>query len=323
MAGRLVRLGYESRERSNMPVILVDGLTIGSQLDIIFRNFDYSIFQALGSIQNDALTLIAKMFTSFGSELFVILMGVLAAVLCVPKRTRKLGIALLCAIAIGTIITNLLIKPMVVRIRPYNTLQTDPQFWGWYVGAGMLSESDYCFPSGHSTASMEMAVVLCVFHARSKKKAAKALCWVFPLAAVLCAISRVYLMVHYPSDILFGMIFGLIAGFLGLALGALIYLPFKRREERLLEAAEDDPSIEIKRPRRFGAIATTALILAVCVSYFLSFYQVMTSGGDAERCAYVKEYDCQNEAKDKYEINGQHYCKIHYEQLMESGQANN
>ena len=98
-------------------------LTIGDNIDKAFYAFDLWVFRFFGSMQCGFLTGVAKFFTAFGDENFTIPIVVLSVVLCFFKRTRKYGFSILFAVIIGTLITNVIAKPMVLRIRPYNTLQ--------------------------------------------------------------------------------------------------------------------------------------------------------------------------------------------------------
>ena len=91
-------------------------LTLGDSIDKIFYGFDMAIFEFFGSIQNTFFTYLAKFFTTFGDEAFTIPIVILAVVLCFFKKTRKYGFTLLFAIAVGTIITNVIVKPTVLRI---------------------------------------------------------------------------------------------------------------------------------------------------------------------------------------------------------------
>ena len=110
-------------------------LTIGDSIDKVFYNFDIAIFRFFADIQNSFLTVVAKFFTSFGDEAFVIPMVVLGVVLMLFKKTRKYGFALVFAIVVGTLVTNVIAKPAVLRIRPYNTLQDVDFYWQAYLGA--------------------------------------------------------------------------------------------------------------------------------------------------------------------------------------------
>ena len=168
-------------------------LTIGDNIDKAFYAFDLWVFRFFGSMQCGFLTGVAKFFTAFGDENFTIPIVVLSVVLCFFKRTRKYGFSILFAVIIGTLITNVIAKPMVLRIRPYNTLQQNADYWSWYIGAGALSESDYSFPSGHTTSAVEVATALFLCFKSDKKKIA----WLFPCVALCTMGSRVYLMVHY------------------------------------------------------------------------------------------------------------------------------
>lgn len=202
--------------------------TLGDKIDSTFFGFDIWVFKFFGGIQNGFLTTVAKIFTSFGDENFVIPMAVLAVVLCFFKKTRKLGFSMLFAIAIGTIVTNVIVKPAVLRVRPYNTLQATSawaEYSKWYIGAGALSESDYSFPSGHTTAAFELAVsvALCL-----REKGKKKLSWIPPVIAICTMGSRVYLMVHYASDVIGGLIVGTISGVLAFYLAKLACKIFQK-----------------------------------------------------------------------------------------------
>lgn len=286
--------------------------TFGDKLDSAFYSFDLGIFEIFGKIQCGFLTAVSKMITVLGDSVFVVAVAVLGLALCFFRRTRKYGFALVFAIVIGTAVTNLLLKPAVCRIRPYNTLQSCADYWSWYVGAGMLSESDYSFPSGHTTAAFEMAAALWLcFFTEGKKKIA----WVFPAAAVLVMCSRVYLMVHYASDVLGGLLVGLAAGCLGFLLGLVAC--------RVMDQSRFLNAIDAERLFRRGIskkAGVSAIIAVVAVFFCVSYAVLLTEGGeDAVRCEYDGDYDCQNEARvddsDYPPIDGKSYCKIHWKQI--------
>ena len=113
-------------------------LTLGENIDKVFSSFDLWVFHFFGSMQCTFLTYVAKFFTTFGDEGFIIPLVVLGIVLCFFKKTRKFGFSLIFAVVIGTLVTNIVVKPMALRIRPYNTLQGNSDYWNWYIGAGAL-----------------------------------------------------------------------------------------------------------------------------------------------------------------------------------------
>ena len=114
-------------------------------------------------------------------------------------RTRRWGAALAAALCLDAIICNILLKPMVCRIRPCDVNQT--------VQLLIARPADYSFPSGHTAASF--AAVAALYFAGAKNG------WKITLPlAILMAFSRMYLYVHYPTDVLGGLIIGLLCGWI-------------------------------------------------------------------------------------------------------------
>ena len=175
----------------------------------IFDSFDMSVFTFLGEqIQSAAMNIVANFITFFGGSEFVIPMAVLGLVLCFFKKTRKFGMAVLFAVLVGTLITNLVMKPLFARPRPYVYYADNPLFMSWYEFAGAHVESDKSFPSGHTTAAFELGIAM--FLVLNKKYS-----WIFPVCSVLVGLSRIYLMVHYVTDVLGGVLVGTFAGIMG------------------------------------------------------------------------------------------------------------
>lgn len=313
-----------------MNPMLLAVAALGDKIDSAFFGFDMWVYSLFGAIQNDFFTVVAKIFTSFGDEAFVIPMAVFGIVLCFFKKTRKFGFALIFAIAIGTIVTNVVVKPMALRVRPYNTLQTT-DMWSkysvWYTKAGTLSESDYSFPSGHTTAAFEMAIAMALCF-RSEGK--KGLSFIPPIIAVCTMGSRVYLMVHYATDVIGGFVVGTCAGVIAFYLSKLVCMIFEK--VKFLDAIDVSKLFKKIKPEKVKTLSTCAVMLVLVALFCNSFIPSLSEGGnEATRCDYNEEYNCYNEAKceidengnpvyrDKYpEIaghEGEFFCKIHWKQL--------
>ena len=175
----------------------------------IFDSFDMSVFAFFGEqIQSAAMNIVANFITFFGGSEFVTPMAVLGAFLIPFKKTRKFGMAILFAVLVGTLLTNLVMKPLFARPRPYVYYADNPLFMKWYEFAGAHVESDKSFPSGHTTAAFELGIA--AFLVLNKKYS-----WVFPVVSVLVGLSRIYLMVHYVTDVLGGVCVGVFAGIMG------------------------------------------------------------------------------------------------------------
>ena len=125
----------------------------------------------------------------------------LAVIFLFFKKTRKTGLMMGVALVCGLIVGNITLKPLIHRIRPYD-LNPD-------VTLLIDRLSDFSFPSGHTLSSFEGATVLMI---RDKRFGVPAM-----VLAVCIALSRLYLYVHYPTDVLAGAILGIGFGFLAVA----------------------------------------------------------------------------------------------------------
>lgn len=179
---------------------------VAAWLNNIFSGFDHSIFEFFHNLQAGPLggffSVFFKGITLLGEDgLFLIFLSLF---LILFKKTRKAGAAMLFALAIGAIFTNLTIKPLIARPRPY-VWYAGEDVWEWWKAAGSTLESEFSFPSGHTTSAM--AAMTGLFFVGNKKYS-----WTAFIFAVLMGMSRVFLCVHFPSDILGGFIVGFVAG---------------------------------------------------------------------------------------------------------------
>ena len=135
------------------------------------------------------------------------------ALLIFPK-TRKIGLAVACALIFSLIICNVTIKPIIVRIRPYDLRDG--------IELIITRPTDFSFPSGHTSISFAGAIPIFL---QNKKLGIPAL-----ILAILIAFSRLYLYVHFPTDVLGGIIVGSICGVLGYFTSKFIYKRFIKKE---------------------------------------------------------------------------------------------
>lgn len=119
--------------------------------------------------------------------------------LTIPKKTRKIGIMGICALLGSLLINNMLLKNLVARARPFDT-------WDYIVPL-IARPGGFSFPSGHTASSFACASVL--FRKLPKKYGIPAL-----VLASLIAFSRLYLGVHYPGDVLAGVVSGVLISYL-------------------------------------------------------------------------------------------------------------
>ena len=128
---------------------------------------------------------------------------VLAVILLLIPKTRKTGIIILAALCIDLVVCNGILKNLFARIRPCD-VNTQIQLL-------IARPDDFSFPSGHTAASF--AAVAALYFSGERKLWKPAL-----VLACLIAFSRLYLYVHYPTDILGGILVGIAAGYIGYAM---------------------------------------------------------------------------------------------------------
>ncbi len=185
--------------------------------DQLAVSFDLPILDWIQAhLANDLLDTIMPIITLFGDGgVFWIAVAVL--LLCFPK-TRKTGLGMGFALLMGLLVCNITLKPLVQRTRPYD-FQLE-QF-GVVIHLLIDAESSFSFPSGHTIASFEAATVLLK---NDKRMGIPAM-----ILAVLIAFSRLYLYVHYPTDVIFSVFAGTLFGFLGNALAGRVMARFPQK----------------------------------------------------------------------------------------------
>lgn len=168
-------------------------------LDTAFSGFDESILGFCHSVAERAgsfFTPFCNFVSAFGHK--GIAMIVFCVVLLLFKKTRKAGMVASLSLIIGALVVNVLIKPLVMRVRPY----TVSKYVEWWESVGSPTEKDFSFPSGH--VNCVTAVLFGVFLASGNKKRT------FPvlLFPIIMCFARNYLMVHYPTDVIVALATG-------------------------------------------------------------------------------------------------------------------
>ena len=167
------------------------------------ESFDLPILEWIAAnLKCGFLDTVMPLITLLGDAgIFWILCSV--AMILIPK-TRKTGLSMGISLLIGLLVCNVTLKPLIGRIRPY-----DYQMQHFQKEIILLVEGlhDYSFPSGHTIASFEAATALL---SGNKKLGIPAM-----ILAVLIAFSRLYLYVHYPTDVLASIALGIGIAFLG------------------------------------------------------------------------------------------------------------
>lgn len=155
------------------------------------ESLEFSILYFFQELHNPLLDKVVPAFTSLGnSGWFFMTLGLL---LFCFKRTRKAGVSILLSLAVGFLLGNVVLKNLIMRDRPCWIDKAVPLL--------IAIPGDFSFPSGHTLAAFETAVSLYFMDRR----------WgvIMLVFAVLMGLSRLYLFVHFPTDVLSGMALGI------------------------------------------------------------------------------------------------------------------
>lgn len=161
-------------------------------------SFDFPILNYIQeNFKSDFMDDLMTFFTRLGNAGLIWI--ILILILVIIPKTRRLGWTVALAVAMEAL-CNAAVKPVFARVRPCYINEN--------VRMLIPRPADYSFPSGHSGASFAAASAL--FYRRRKDKNKL---WLpsFILAALI-AFSRLYLYVHYPTDVMAGVLLGILFG---------------------------------------------------------------------------------------------------------------
>lgn len=154
-------------------------------------NWEFSFLYFLQELHNPVLDKIMLFITSLGNE-GLLWIGI-AVVMLFFKKYRKCAISIGISLLLMELVGNVILKDLIMRDRP---CWIDPT-----VELLLKAPSSYSFPSGHTFAGFAASVTIFLNH---KKEGIAAI-----VVAALIAFSRMYLFVHFPTDILGGIVFGI------------------------------------------------------------------------------------------------------------------
>lgn len=156
------------------------------------------------NFHNDMVTEIMRIITSLGNSGFIWIL--IAAVFIIIPKTRKTGLTMAVSLIIILITVNLILKPLIDRARPFE------------INSDILKNilislpADGSFPSGHTAAAFGAATAAFCCNKRTGS--------ILYIMAVLMGISRLYFAVHFPTDVIGGIVIGVAAGILSYKISA-------------------------------------------------------------------------------------------------------
>lgn len=215
-----------------------------------FLSFDLGVFEWIQSIQNSILTSIMVIITTLGDEGIIFIAAGL--VMFITKKYRKIGLAMLISLVVMLILNNLVLKEMLERVRPFyifdlEGLLADKQA---FIDAGRLGKFDvmvekitaltekypemaaewlskyqypdfvekltsFSFPSGHTSSAFAACAAILFLNRKIGIPA-----MVF---AALMGFSRIYVEVHYCTDVIGGALVGIIYAVIGVLIAKALY----------------------------------------------------------------------------------------------------
>lgn len=189
----LEKIGKALKKNYKLIILLICVVILVAIIEDIFEKetlfIDLFIYKLIVlSMRNDVLTIIFKAMTNLGGAYCLIIIAILCAIFI---KNKKIAFAIPINLILSTML-NLMLKNIVERPRP--------------IGYRLIDETGYSFPSGHSMISAAFYGLIIYFVWKNVKntKLKYISCILLALLILLIGISRIYLGVHYASDVLGG-----------------------------------------------------------------------------------------------------------------------
>ena len=179
----------ETNEKQTKTLRIIRNSLLVVILGLVLWVLDFNIlFWIQNLIRNDVFDVIIPFYTSLGED--GIIWIALGLILLIPKKYRKTGIMVLAALLVMLVVNNIVLKNLIARPRPCWTYPEMVQL--------VHNPSSYSFPSGHTTSAFAVAFTVFSQH----KKLGK----VIIVMAAIMAFTRLYVFVHFPTDIYGGIL---------------------------------------------------------------------------------------------------------------------
>lgn len=179
----------ETNEKQTKTLKIIRNSLLVVILGLVLWALDFNIlFWIQNLIRNDVFDVIIPFYTSLGED--GIIWIALGLILLIPKKYRKTGIMVLAALLVMLVVNNIVLKNLIARPRPCWTYPEMVQL--------VHNPSSYSFPSGHTTSAFAVAFTVFSQH----KKLGK----VIIVMAAIMAFTRLYVFVHFPTDIYGGIL---------------------------------------------------------------------------------------------------------------------
>lgn len=231
-------------------------------LNEAFYGFDHallSLYHGMAESLGGLLTPLMRLITLVGEKGLIFFLMAFIFMLCASKR--DLGVCIFGAVCCGALITNIILKDAIARPRPFEGLD---EYYQWWVFVGSPAEDGFSFPSGHVTACA--AGMTAIWTMKGKK-------WLAPSAVIvfLMALSRNYLMAHYPSDVLAAAVVGCFSGIVAWFITQLIFRFLNERSDIALFQFVLDFDIRDVLPFELPHISQTGSVAA----FFEKIYNLL------------------------------------------------
>ena len=186
---------------------------IANMGNVFYFNWEFDLLYWFQSLHNPILDKIVVVITSLGNAgIFWILLTLVMLIVC---KDKKVAWTSALALLFSVLVINVFLKNMAMRARPCWIDDTIPLL--------VKNPKDYSFPSGHSSASFASAVSI-VQYAKYRKQGIAAV-----ILAAMIAVSRMYVFVHFPTDVFVGTMLGIVEAILA---GIIIRFIYRKVEEK-------------------------------------------------------------------------------------------